>query len=104
MCKLAPEYSYRVGNVCQDPQARVTKKGKTFYVFDIGVHHGDITEFMSVSSWDNPVRMGDFIKVDGPVRLYRKKSGDLKPWMNAQHIVVLRRAPMQKELELCTTA
>ena len=103
MCKRSSEYSYKVGNVCQDPQARTTKNGKTFYVFDIGVHHGDITEFMSISSWEKDVKKGDFIKVDGPVHIYKKRDGNLKPWMNAQHIAVLRRVPVQRELELCAS-
>ncbi len=90
----APEYSYKVGNVCRDPEERITQKGKTFYVFDLAIHHkNDITEFMGVSSWNNSVRKGDFIKVDGPVGMYKKQNGDLKPWMNALHIIVLRKAP-----------
>lgn len=103
MNKQAPEYTYSVGNVCQDPQTRTTKSGKDFYVFDLAIHHGEVTEFMSVSSWNNSVGKGDFVKVDGPVRMYKKKSGDLKAWMNAQHIVMLKRAPLQKELELSTS-
>ena len=98
MKKLCPTYSYVVGNVCQDPQKRTAKSGKDFYVFDIGIHTDGITQFISVSSWNNSVGKGDFIKVDGPVRMYRKLTGDLKPWINAQHIVVLRKALSHKPL------
>jgi len=87
-----PTYSYIVGNVCQDPQKRTGASGKSFYVFDIGIHHKGMTEFISVSSLFSSVRKGDFIRVDGPVRPYRKKDGTLKQWMNSLHIGMLRRA------------
>lgn len=93
----APEYKYVVGNVCQDPLQRTTASGKDFYVFDLAVHHGEITEFMSVSSWNNSVRKGDFIKVDGPVRVFKKQNGALKSWINALHVIVLRRV-VEKEV------
>ena len=99
MKKQSSEYRYAAGNVCQDPQKRTTQSGKDFYVFDLAVHYGNgITEFISVSSWNNSVGKGDFIKVGGPVRMYRKLTGDLKPWINAQHIVVLRKALSHKPL------
>jgi len=92
MKNQSPDYRYVVGNVCQDPTKMTTASGKDFYIFDLAVHHkNDITEFISVSSWSPDVRKGDFIKVDGPVRMRRKMNGDLKPWINALHIVMLKR-------------
>ena len=95
MKNRSSEYRYAVGNVCQDPTEMTTASGKTFYIFDIGVHHGeDVTEFISVSSWSPAVRKGDFIKVDGPVRMRKKQDGSLKAGMYAMNLVMLKKAEL----------
>lgn len=97
MKNQAPDYRYVCGNVCRDPQKMTTASGKDFYIFDLAVHHkDDITEFISVSCWSPTVKKGDFVRIDGPVRMRKKMDGTLKAWINAQHIIMLKSISVER--------